>query len=653
MGLVQGSDAHPQSEYQPRFTWMYLPEVTPQSLRHALATYEASISIDEEPPAEPEFWIKSLRFEGGPYDGRRVEFSPRANALIGPPSSGKSLIVDAISFAFGMQCAMDDVQASVQNRLAKCLPDGTTVALEVMDHEGRQDVQRIMGGTTISERESKPIVFSQTELARRAMEPVPAVELLDIHCPESEIHKKEIEKASADAISTFTDIVDLATQAGSLRLEVENDQEGLEMTRAKYFQLVGDETTAKALGDLARLENWHRQADQGLATWRAGLTIPAGPELPAAPQLETGRNVGDYVPTEMIQGAIEEYRKGVGEASDGLVEYLRSELVKGNTNVAELRSTVEKSLGDEHDAIPEVAEQARSYRERLSELEQQARQIERLDQQIAQNLEALDAIVDRASNAWGDLREARKRACSNVNASMPSFFVRLSRGSLTAHIDEVVDELRVGTRLHEASARAARDALDRKAFVRAAVARKQFPATSHDDEEADDPSGDARKIARVAVDREKHRDIARLSVLWPGDGIEILQKQTGADPVPFDNLTEGLKALAIKEISFAASQLPAVSDQPEDAVPTTAVFENLVPTIREQRRSRQFIIASHDANIVVSGDMDRVIVLPPHPSQHPVEGTLFDKPIRERAIALLEGGDRAFELRRRRYGDYD
>ena len=96
-----------------------------------------------------------------------------------------------------------------------------------------------------------------------------------------------------------------------------------------------------------------------------------------------------------------------------------------------------------------------------------------------------------------------------------------------------------------------------------------------------------------------------------------------------------------------------MTDQPEDAVPTTAVFENLVPTVREQRKSRQFIIASHDANVVVSGDMDRVIVLPPEASEQPVEGTLFDKSIRESAINLLEGGDQAFELRRRRYGDFD
>ena len=87
-------------------------------------------------------------------------------------------------------------------------------------------------------------------------------------------------------------------------------------------------------------------------------------------------------------------------------------------------------------------------------------------------------------------------------------------------------------------------------------------------------------------------------------------------------------------------------------MPTTTIFENLVPTVREQRSSRQFIIASHDANVVVSGDVERVIVLPPEASEQPIVGTLFDALVRERAITLLEGGDRAFQLRQKRYGDY-
>ena len=212
MPLIRGSDAHPTVNYEPRWTWIYLPEVTLEWLRHALATHEASIAHEPDPPAEPEFWLKSIRFEGGPYDGRRIDFSPRANALIGPPSSGKSLVIDAIRYVFGLQCSIGDVQSSVDQRLAKCLPDGTIVIVEAKHGDGHQEFLRIRGGTSAPEAKEHPIVFSQVELARRSMEPIPSVALLDVHCPDGVVHMQDIEEIGDKVCAEFKDMFDLATQ---------------------------------------------------------------------------------------------------------------------------------------------------------------------------------------------------------------------------------------------------------------------------------------------------------------------------------------------------------------------------------------------------------------------------------------------------------
>ena len=287
MALLRGSDAHPTVEHQCRSTWIYLPEVTTQSLKHALVTYEASISYDQQPPSGPEFWIRSLRFEGGLYDGRRIEFSPRANALIGPPSSGKSLVIDAIRYAFDINCDIPDVQDSIDSRLTRCLPNGTAVVVEVESQDDRYEIRRIRGGTTVPVMDAKPIVFSQTELSRRSMERTPSVKLLDVHCPDVVVHTRNLQEIAVQARSAFRDIVGLANQARTLRLEVENEQEGLEATRASYLGLVGDEATAKSLGDLGRIENWHREAGRRLSEWTQGFQVPDGPEFPGAPALES------------------------------------------------------------------------------------------------------------------------------------------------------------------------------------------------------------------------------------------------------------------------------------------------------------------------------------------------------------------------------
>ena len=652
MALLQGSDAHPTVAYEARSTWLYLPEVTLQWLKHAFATHEASISREHQPPSEPEFWIKSIRFDDGQYAGRAISFSPRTNALIGPPSSGKSLIIDAIRYLFDDQCPIADVQSSIERRLTKCLPDGTTVVVEIEGRNGRRELRRVRGGTTTPETESKPIVFSQVELARRSMEPIPSVDLLDIHCPESASHKSMIKEVSDKLRLAVKEIIDLAKQAGSLRLEVENEQEGLEATKSAYLSLVGDEETAKSLGDLRRIDTWHSVTRQRLEQWREHFQVPTRPQLPASPQFETDLSVTDYVPSNAIPEALNAYDAAVVRAADELVAALRTESKTRTPKVEALRNNIQARLGSEQDATSELADQAERYRNRLTLLEQKSADLGELDKSISDSFEAIDTLIDQSKTAWSDLRRARKVACSNVNQSMPSFFVRLSPDSMTEEVDALLYDLRTGTRLQEPSVQAVRDMLDRKSFVKSAIEHLQFPALNDVQEDLDETSTDARKIAHTAIERGKFDSIARLAAMWPSDGIEILHRRTDGDPVSFDNLTEGLKALAIKEISFAASRRPVVTDQPEDAVPTTAIFENLVPTVREQRASRQFIIASHDANIVVSGDMERVIALPAEASEQPIVGTLFDASIRERAIALLEGGDRAFELRRKRYGDY-
>ncbi len=652
MALLQGSDAHPTVQHQARSTWIYLPEVTSQCLRHAFATHEASISHEQQPPIEPDFWIKSIRFEGGQYDGRKIVFSPRVNALIGPPSSGKSLVIDAIRWVFDLPCVINDVQSSIDRRLEKCLPDGTSVFVDVVSGEGNRELRRIRGGTSAPSAEAKPIVFSQTELARRAMDQIPSVTLLDLHCPEGDVHKREIEKLSRKGQSAFKGLVDLAKKAGELRLVVHNEQEGLAATKSKYLELVGDEETAKSLGDLGSIENWHNVAADRLEEWQSTFQVPDGPNLPTAPQLQTGLLVDDYVPTSAIPKSIETYKTGVSKAADDLVASLLAESATRSPNVEALRGDIQAKLGSEQNATPELAAEAERYRTQLSKLEQQATDLAALDKEINDGLSAFDSLIDQAATSWADLRKARQTTCRTVNKSMQSFSVRLIPKHLAEDIDRLLDDLKTGTRLHEASVQEIRDALDRKFFVRAAIEHWQFPAQSDEQDESDGVSSNIRRVAQVSMDRKKFDRIAELAVLQPSDGIDILRKQKGEDPVPFDSLTEGLKALAIKELSFASSQLPAVTDQPEDAVPTTAIFENLVPTVREQRSSRQFIIASHDANVVVSGDVERVIVLPPEASEQPIVGTLFDAPVRESAITLLEGGDRAFQLRQKRYGDY-
>lgn len=651
--LLRGSDFHPYANHEARSTWLYLPELDIRSLKHALATYEASVSHEDSPPNGPDFWIKSIRFEGGLYDGRHITFSPRANALIGPPSSGKSLLVDAIRFAFDQSSELADVQTSVDRRLTRCLPPGSTVVLEVSENGIVREMRRTRGGTVVPTSQDYPISFSQSELARRAMEQIPSVDLLDLHCPDADRIRGRIADIASAVETDFQRLVKRAGDANVLRAIVDNKQEGLEATRAAYRGLVGDDENADSLKDLGSIELWHEESAKSLSAWREAFQVPPGPTLATLPVLDTTLDITKYVPEDVVVEPLRAYNTDMETAADKLQERVRDAMRALQPNVAVLRDEVESKLGSGQDASSEVLEKASQLKNRLVQLQQQFVDLTEADEEIKKGIAEIANLVDNAHKQWLMLRAARKTACSEVNRSMVGFFVRLTEDSQSDDLDELLKDLRTGTHLQEQTLNVMRDSLDRGSFVSKAIRSAQFASGFGNESLEVQPNDNVARVAKEAMSRSKHKQIAELAVTWPDDGIDLVLKGDGGATISFDGLTEGLKALAIKEISLAASQRPAVTDQPEDAVPTTAVFEKLVPTIRKQRASRQFIVASHDANVVVSGDMESVIVLPAEPMENPTQGTLFDSEIRVHAVNLLEGGESAFRLRRERYGEHE
>ena len=97
-------------------------------------------------------------------------------------------------------------------------------------------------------------------------------------------------------------------------------------------------------------------------------------------------------------------------------------------------------------------------------------------------------------------------------------------------------------------------------------------------------------------------------------------------------------------------------DQPEENLDPRSVFDELVPHFREARLRRQVIIVTHNANLVVNTDADQVIVASAKAAADgglPLisyrSGSLEDPEIRREVCAILEGGERAFLDRAKRY----
>ena len=101
---------------------------------------------------------------------------------------------------------------------------------------------------------------------------------------------------------------------------------------------------------------------------------------------------------------------------------------------------------------------------------------------------------------------------------------------------------------------------------------------------------------------------------------------------------------------------PLLIDQPEENLDPKSVFDELVTYFRRARHRRQVILVTHNPNLVVNTDADQVIVASASragaaglPLLHYRSGGLEDPDIRKDVCSLLEGGERAFLERERRY----
>ena len=121
-----------------------------------------------------------------------------------------------------------------------------------------------------------------------------------------------------------------------------------------------------------------------------------------------------------------------------------------------------------------------------------------------------------------------------------------------------------------------------------------------------------------------------------------------------DSLSIGQKCTALLSLVLLESPAPLLIDQPEDDLDNHFIFDQIVTTLRSAKEKRQFLIATHNANIPVSGDAELIVVLNADERRGWIEedgiGSIDTKSIKQYVEHILEGGENAFKIRKEKYG---
>ena len=144
-----------------------------------------------------------------------------------------------------------------------------------------------------------------------------------------------------------------------------------------------------------------------------------------------------------------------------------------------------------------------------------------------------------------------------------------------------------------------------------------------------------------------------------------------------DQMSPGKKALVLLEllISLETDKCPILIDQPEDDLDNRSIYNELVEYLKKTKHTRQVILVTHNANVVLGADAEEVIIA----NQEGVDtannkttfeyrsgaiencdpilgedgkvlnGVLYATGIQTQICDILEGGKLAFDLRKQKY----
>ncbi|MBZ4644240.1 MAG: ATPase involved in repair [Deferribacteraceae bacterium] len=119
-----------------------------------------------------------------------------------------------------------------------------------------------------------------------------------------------------------------------------------------------------------------------------------------------------------------------------------------------------------------------------------------------------------------------------------------------------------------------------------------------------------------------------------------------------DQLSVGQRGTLYLLIQLATNAFssPLIFDQPEDDLDNEFITNELVSLFQELKKYRQIIISTHNANLVVTADAEQVIVAN---NKNEIlsysSGSLENPEIIKNVCRILEGGEIAFENRKRKY----
>lgn len=652
-----------------------MSKVTVEGLRQAFLDPESRIRLANDTGDKEHFELIALHWEGGFLDQSAIRFNPGLNVLIGGRGAGKSTVIESIRYVMGLEPKGEDAERCHKGIVRHVLKNGTKLILQVCSYRPmRQDylIERTIPNPPLV-RDSDGKISNLLPL-----DILPNIELYGQHeiselAKNHERRTRLLDRFVEQKSSLIQDKIDAKHCLGKTRKSFLDTEEELQRLEERLATLPGLEETLKRFQDSgleerlreksslvreeqifesipSRLQPFNECLDvfeQDLPIDRAFLSPAALDGLPNKEILLEMHSVLDCLSSELkLRG--NQLAEAIRQAEDqiaGIRSRWKLRQDKATLTYQQTLRELQQAAvdGEEFIRLRGEIEKLRPLRERQSQLQRIKK--EHLTERRVQLAE------------WEDLKACEIRALSRAAEEVSRQLRGRVRITVSASGDrEPLFELlreQVGGRLSEA--------------IEALKRAKDFSLTQFVDicrNRPDElqllyhiPNAQSKRLADLS--ERVLMSIEELE-LPPTTEIRLNTSPSGEPPSwhALEALSTGQKATAILLLLLLTSDAPLIIDQPEDDLDNRFITEGIVPRMRAEKRRRQFVFSTHNANIPVLGDSELTIgltasgeaadgkahIAPEH------MGSIDEQDVRELIEEILEGGKEAFERRRRKYG---
>ncbi len=635
---------------------------------------DGDVLDDQGAAGKPHHKIVAIEVSGGFLDGARLEFVDGLNCIIGGRGTGKTTVLEFLRYVLDLMPTQGDSRprARIIEGIVRGNLGSGTISVEVETKHGTSyRAERPWGDSVqILDEDGKPVsvsldrdlvfkadIYSQNEIEEIATNPRFQLSLIDKFeeeeirnvAQEMQHQKRAIESAAVDLRNLDQRIREIEEVVPELdvvtkRLEEMQAIDGPEadLINAVHANKTLRSREASAINDLRGVVG---SVKEDFAQFARSVADDCGNAL--GDGLTTGPNGAVF---QEIETAVAEFTKVFRDAVPRIrdrCDKLLANLETASRRLAEehgrqeqeyreviARSALEKQRATERTRLQQRHLSLSKAKVELETLRQKRRGVENTHRQM---LAKLSDTRDRRFAIRKTIAERLTTALSPtirvsiIQAGDRSGYREMLSSALKGsgiQYNRIVDRI-VETIAPEELSQLLRRGNIQRLSERASIAVDQ---------------------AQRVLGNIQNTDFAfKLETIDLEDEPQIELKD-GPDYKSSAGLSTGQRCTVILPILLFESERPLLVDQPEDNLDNAYVYDTIVKSLREVKGTRQLIFVTHNPNIPVLGEAERVFVFASDGRHGSVsrQGSVDD--VKGQIEHLLEGGAEAFKLRMAKYG---